>query len=96
MCAAVWFVLFLVHPEEPEDDIQVRAARKGKAAEGIRDFASSGHEHLQSSSQTGVTSVECAAEDRGRMPSLGLEGKGHRRESYEGQWMVAVVLPKGH
>lgn len=93
MCAAVWFVLFLVHPE---DDIQVRAARKNKAVKGIRDFASSGHEHLQSSSQTGVTSVECAAEDRGRMPSLGEEGKGHCRESYEGQWMVAVVLSSGH
>lgn len=47
---------------------QARAARKGNAAEGIKDFASSGHEHVQSSSRTGVTSVGCAAIGRGRMP----------------------------
>lgn len=47
---------------------RARAARKGNAAEGIKDFASSGREHVQSSSQTGVTSVGCATEDRGRTP----------------------------
>lgn len=63
---------FLVHRKNrketlPRDDT-ARAARKGNAAEGIKDFASSGHEHVQSSSRTGVTSVGCAAEGRGRTP----------------------------